>query len=149
MVADERPRGGPALKQAIHIARARASISSDMQLALRAGVHYDTLMNWYAERTAPRGHELSKVAAVLDVPLADLLAAWEGRAPDPPELHESIRELVAELRELVASQDAATAALMGALGELARKGDDPVSVPSTSTTGNGDGAADVRAARHK
>jgi hypothetical protein len=138
---DTRPRGGQALKQAIHVARARASITSDMQLALRAGVHYDTFMNWYSDRTTPRAHELSKVARVLDVPLADLLAAWEGRDVEPPALHESIRELVAELRASRASQDATTAALMHALAELARKGDPSVSVSSTSETGDGDGHA--------
>jgi transcriptional regulator with XRE-family HTH domain len=67
--------GGPALRQAIHVARARTSIDSDTQLALAAGVHYDTLMNWYSGRTTPRPHAIRKVAAILGVPYGDLLAA--------------------------------------------------------------------------
>lgn len=91
--------GGPALKRAVHVARARAGIASDAELANTAGVHYDTLMNWYAGRTVPRPAEVRKVAEALGVPYGDLLAAYDGRAPEPPALHESIERLVLELRE--------------------------------------------------
>lgn len=113
---------GQSLKSAIHVARARASIPSDMQLALRAGIHYDTLMNWYGGRTVPRPAELLKVASVLDVSLADLMGAYEGRPSEPPPLHESIRELVAELRAQRVSHDQAMAGLTRALAELASVG---------------------------
>lgn len=90
--------GGPALKQAIHVARARTGIVSDRQLAKAANVSYDTFMNWFGDKTVPRPHEVKKVADVLGVSYGDLIAAWEGRDPEPPELHEAIHELVMEMR---------------------------------------------------
>jgi hypothetical protein len=57
--------GGQALKQAIHVARARTDLTSDMGLARRAGVSYDTFMNWFGDKTVPRPHEVKKVADVL------------------------------------------------------------------------------------
>jgi transcriptional regulator with XRE-family HTH domain len=91
--------GGKALKQAIHVARARTDITSDAQLALRSGVHYDTFMNWFGDKTVPRPHEVKKVADVLGVRYGDLLAAYEGHDPQPPELHVVIRELVEQIRQ--------------------------------------------------
>lgn len=113
--------GGRALKIAIHTARARAEITSDSALALKAGVHYDTLMNWYSERTTPRPHELSKVARALDVPLNDLMAAWEGRPIEPPPVQDAMRELVEEMRLARAQQHEATMALLSAVGALIRE----------------------------
>jgi hypothetical protein len=46
--------GGLALKQAIHVARARTELTSDRQLATRAGVSYDTFMNWFGDKTRRR-----------------------------------------------------------------------------------------------
>ncbi|HEV8282343.1 MAG TPA: helix-turn-helix transcriptional regulator [Candidatus Limnocylindrales bacterium] len=119
--------GGAALKRAIHVARARTDYTSDMALAKAAGVHYDTLMNWFADKTTPRPFEVRKVAVTLGVSMADLLAAWEGRDPDPPPVQDAIRELVDELRAFVsesrmarAQQDEATMAILRALGALAR-----------------------------
>ena len=86
--------GGSRLKQAIHVARAKAGIASDVQLALRAGVSYDTLMNWYGGKTVPRGHELNKVAKATGTTVWVLQAAYEGRPPDPPPLQDAIRDLV-------------------------------------------------------
>lgn len=91
-------KGGQALKRAIHVARERAGIPSDMQLARRSGVSYDTLMNWYAERTVPRPSELKKVAEQAGTSLVALMDAYEGRDPEPPTLVEALGELVAELR---------------------------------------------------
>lgn len=98
---------GGRLKQAIHVARARANIAYDTELALRSGVSYDTLMNWYGGKTVPRGAELRKVAHVLGVAYADLMAAYEGRDPEPPPLTDAIRELVASVEELVSRLDQA------------------------------------------
>lgn len=119
--------GGTALKRAIRVARARTDITSDMELSRQAGVHYDTLMNWYGNRTTPRPFEVKKVAAVLGIPYGDLMAAWEGYDPEPPPLQDAVRELVGEMRALVAEsrlaraqQDEATMALLRALGALAR-----------------------------
>jgi transcriptional regulator with XRE-family HTH domain len=131
--------GGAALKRAIHIARARTEITSDMELARRAGVHYDTLMNWYGNRTTPRPFEVRKVAGILGVPLQDLMAAWEGYDPEPPPLQDAVRELVGEMRALIAEsrlaraqQDEATMALLRALGALARTDPDPPETPGGS-----------------
>lgn len=124
--------GGAALKKAIHVARARAGITSDMQLSLKAGVHYDTFMNWYGERTVPRPAELKKVADVLGISYADLMAVYEGRDPEPQPLQDAVSDLTDAVRELVAEireerergQDAAEAILRAAaaLGRLPNNG---------------------------
>lgn len=70
---------GLALKRAIHMARAAAGVPSDVALATTAGLRYQTLMDWYAERSRPTPGPLGKVAEALGVPVADLWAAWERR----------------------------------------------------------------------
>jgi lambda repressor-like predicted transcriptional regulator len=112
--------GGQALKQAIHVARARTDMTSDMQLSTRAGVSYDTFMNWFGDKTVPRPHEVKKVADTLGIRYADLMAAWEGRPIDPPPLQDAIRELVEELRLSRVQQHEATLALLQAVGALVR-----------------------------
>lgn len=124
--------GGQALKVAIHIARAKTDMTSDSQLARRAGVHYDTLMNWFSERTVPRPFELSKIAKVLDVSLNDLLSAWEGRPVEPPPLQDAIRELVEEMRLQRAQEHEATMALLQAIGSLVPAGPAPAGTPVDS-----------------
>jgi transcriptional regulator with XRE-family HTH domain len=131
--------GGPALKRAIHIARAKTDITSDMELARQAGVHYDTMMNWYGGRTTPRPFEVRKVATVLGVSLTDLMSAYEGYDPEPPPLQDAVRELVGEMRALIAEsrlaraqQDEATMALLRALGALARTDPAPPETPGGS-----------------
>lgn len=114
--------GGAALKRAIHVAREKQGIPSDMQLAQRAHVSYDTLMNWYADRTVPRPAELKKVADVAGTTLVALMDAYEGREPEPPTLVDAIAQLVAELRESRSQQDAATVVLLQALGAIAGQG---------------------------
>lgn len=133
----QRDRGGRALQRAIHIARARAGIPSDAALAHAAPVSYDTLMNWYADKTRPRGAELQRVAIALDVPYADLEAAYEGREKDPQPLHEAVAELTDAVRALVGEiredrergADAATAMVRAAaaLGSRATNGADTTS----------------------
>ncbi len=115
---DELEGGGAALKRAIHVGRARSGITSDTALAIRAGVHYDTLMNWYSGRTTPRPAELAKVARVLDVSLNDLLSAYEGRPLDPPPVQDAIRELVEELRLSRAQQHESTMAILQAIAAV-------------------------------
>jgi transcriptional regulator with XRE-family HTH domain len=129
MVEEERQRPGAALKAAIHVARERAGITSDRQLALKAGVSYDTLMNWYAERTTPRPAELKKVGDTVGVRLVELMDVWEGRDPQPPTLEERMGEMLDELRALSSElrlsrhqQEESTTELMRALGALARGG---------------------------
>jgi len=86
------------LKRAIHVARERAGIPSDVQLAITAGVSYDTLMNWYGGRTQPRPNELKKVADAAGTTLINLMDAYEGRDPEPPTLVDAILQLVEEMR---------------------------------------------------
>jgi transcriptional regulator with XRE-family HTH domain len=132
----EQRGGGGALKQAIHVAREQAEIPSDRQLAFKAGVSYDTLMNWFSERTVPRPAELKKVADVVGVRMVELMDVYEGRDPRTPGLEERLAELVDELRVFVhesrlsrAHQEESTAAILRALGALARPGPSPQETP--------------------
>ena len=127
--------GGSALKKAIHLARARAGIVSDMELARRAQVSYDTFMNWYGDKTVPRPHEVKKVADVLGVRYSDLLAAYEGHDPEPPPLQDAIHELVEEMRLSRAQQHETAMAIMRTLAALLPSregGGDPVGVMDLS-----------------
>jgi len=103
------------MRQAIHEARARASIDSDTDLALRAGIHYDTLMNWYSGTTTPRPAAVRKVAEVLDVPYGDLLAAYDGRPAAAIPLEQAVAELIVEIRSAVVDERRARAELMRAI----------------------------------
>ena len=94
--------GGQALKRAIHVARERAGIATDIDLAQRAHVSYDTLMNWYADRTVPRPERLLALARELPgTSYTDLMAAYSGTAAEPPPLQETVSELVNLLRPIV------------------------------------------------
>lgn len=99
-------------------ARAKPPITSDVQLAVRAGVHYDTLMNWYAGRTLPRGNALRQVADALGVKYADLQDAYDGRDPEPPTLVEAIQELVAEIRKSEQVHAESTDMILRTLGAM-------------------------------
>ena len=112
--------GGARLKQAIHIARERAELTSDIQVAVKAGISYDTLMNWFGNKTTPRPAELRKVAEALDIRYGVLMDAYEGRETEPPPLHVVIRELIAEMRLGRAQQHEATMAMLQALGLVGR-----------------------------
>lgn len=121
MATATRTGGGKALQRAIHVARARAGYTSDTQLALSAGVSYDTLMNWYGNRTTPRPHEVKKVAVTLGVPYDDLMAAYEGREREPQPLQDAIRDLIGEMRLQRVEQARATETLQKALEALLRR----------------------------
>lgn len=127
---------GARLKRAIHVARAQANILYDTDLAIRAGVSYDTLMNWFAGKTVPRGAELRRVAQVIGRTYADLMAAYEGTEPEEPELTELLRELVDELRLSRAQQDEATMAILRAVGVSLH----PAPVPPGTPAGSGNEA---------
>ena len=90
-----------ALKRAIRSARSEAGIRSDQELALKAGVHIQTIQNWMYGKTTPRPSELEKVAQALDMSMADLMAIYEGRDPAPPALQDVMRELTDEIHQLV------------------------------------------------
>lgn len=146
-VPEEREhRPGPALKQAIHVARIQAGIATDIELARRAGVSYDTLMNWYSERTTPRPAEMAKVGKVVGLRLVDLMDTWEGRDPQPPALEEVLRELVAEIRVATYEErksrialEEATATILRALGVSARPAPDPRETPRRTDVESGAG----------
>lgn len=89
------------LKRAIRTARSNANIKSDQALALRAGVHLQTIQNWMYGKTTPRPSELAKVAQALGLSMADLMAVYEGRDPEPQPLQDAVRDLTGAVRELV------------------------------------------------
>lgn len=128
----DRP-AGERLKRAIRAARVQAGFTSDMQLSVRAHVHYDTFMNWFSGKTTPRPAEVKKVAEVLGVSYAELIAVYEGRAPEPVPLQDAIRELIEEMRLSRAQQDEATLALLRALAAVVR--------PDPAPTGTRGGTA--------
>ena len=135
--------GGPALKQAIHIARERSELTSDIEVARRAGVSYDTLMNWFGNKTTPRPAELRKVADSLGIRYGELMDAWEGRETEPPPLQIAIRELIGEMRLSRAQQDEATVALLRAMASVVRGDRGPTGTP----VGNGAGLQRDRSER--
>lgn len=106
------------LKRAIRSWRNRAGITSDQELALRAGVHVQTLQNWMYGKTTPRPDQVSRVAQVLNVPMADLMAIYEGRPIEPPPLQDAIRELISELRASRREQHESMMALLQAVQAL-------------------------------
>lgn len=72
----------PTFREALRVAMARADIRSMVKLSECSGVSRNTLYSWGV--TAPKYGELSKVAGALDVPMAYLVDALEGRLwPDP------------------------------------------------------------------
>jgi transcriptional regulator with XRE-family HTH domain len=103
---------GQRLKQAIHVARERAGITSDIDLSEQADVHYDTFMNWYSGKTTPRPFQVRKVADVLGVPYGDLLAAYDGREPAAVPLEQAVAQLIVEIRASVVDERRARADMM-------------------------------------
>jgi transcriptional regulator with XRE-family HTH domain len=106
---------GERMKVAIHVERERVGITSDSELAVRSGVHYDTFMNWFSGKTTPRPFEVRKVADVLQVPYGDLLAAYEGRQPAAVPLEQAVAELIVEIRAAVVDERRARAEMMRAI----------------------------------
>lgn len=128
------------LKRALRSARSKAGITSDVDLAVRSGVHLQTIQNWMYGKTTPRPSELSKVARVLDVRMADLMAIYEGRNPEPPPLQDAIRELVAELRLSRIQQHEATMALLQAIGASIGRALEPSGKQRDTANGPGAGS---------
>lgn len=133
---------GAALKAAIHVARERAGMTSDMQLARAAGISYDTLFNWFSERTVPRPAEMKKVADVLGIRLVELMDVYEGRDPQPPGIEERLGEVVDELRALTSElrlsrhqEEESMTELMRALGLAVRTGLVPRERPPETGSG--------------
>ena len=122
------PTAGERLKREIHAARARAGIASDMELAQRSHVHYDTLMNWYSGRTVPRPGAVRQIAETLDVRFAVLMDAYEGKDAEPPELKEAIAILVDEIRSSLVEERRARAQLMRVITAAITSAMEPVGV---------------------
>ena len=138
---------GQRIRHEIHVARARnTELTSDSALALAAGVHYDTLMNWYSGKTMPRPFHVRKVATILQVPYSELLAAYEGTAPPDQPLHVAVAELVAEIRSVVETEKRASvqrdrmiADALRAVAAVLSPVADAVPVMSREKVGNGHG----------
>lgn len=103
---------GDRLKRAIRVSREMVGITSDSELSRQAGVHYDTLMNWYGGRTTPRPFEVRKIAGVLGVAYGDLLAAYDGREPAAVPLEQAVADLIVEIRAAVVDERRARAEMM-------------------------------------
>ncbi len=86
-----------------------------MELAKRAHVSYDTLMNWYSGRTIPRATGVKQVAEAMGVKYVKLLDAYEGNDPEPPELKEAVGLLIDEIRSSMVDERRARAQLMRAV----------------------------------
>jgi transcriptional regulator with XRE-family HTH domain len=91
---------GQRLDRAIRAATLRRPGLTVTGLARAAAIQRDTVYKWFEGNTAPRTAELARVADVLDVPLAELLNAYQGREPPAlaptlsPELLDAIEERV-------------------------------------------------------
>lgn len=109
-----------ALKRALRAARAKVGIESDGDLAVRAGVHLQTIQNWMYGKTMPRPSEMNKVARVLGLRLDELMAVYEGREPEPKPLQDSIRELVGSIDSLVEEMRRGRAVQAGVLEGIER-----------------------------
>lgn len=73
---------GRALERAVKLLLAqRQDFQSIRGLARAAGIQANTLTNWFAGKTSPQSAVLQKVAETLDVPVAALWDAYEGREP--------------------------------------------------------------------
>lgn len=139
------PEAGERLKRAIHVARATTDVTSDMELARQAGVHYDTLMNWFSGRTTPRPFEVRKVGEVLGIGYGELLAAYEGRPAPAVPLEQAVADLIAEIRIALVDERHARAELMRAIASSIAVaisappsvGLDPAEAPDLARNGNG------------
>lgn len=129
---------GQRLKRAIHVARSRSRFTSDVQLALAAHVHYDTLMNWYGGRTVPRPASIKQIADALDIPYADLMAAYDDRQPEAVPIEQAVADLIVEIRVAMVEERQARASLMRTIAAALAAA---VSVPSTLSNGNGETTA--------
>ena len=77
-------------------------------------------MNWFGDKTVPRGAELQKVARALGIGYSNLEAAYEGRDPEPQPLQDAIRDLVEAISALVGRLDVLTAGQATVAGEMMR-----------------------------
>lgn len=90
-----RDRGDPAaLKRAIEIAMPVARLTSWEALAIRSGVHVDTIKGWFPETGRAHGPSLDsllKVADACEVDLSRLVDAYQGREPKPDSAEAALR----------------------------------------------------------
>lgn len=137
-MGDPGREAGQRLKRAIHVARAQSRFTSDMQLALAAHIHYDTLMSWYSGRTVPRPASVKQIADAMGASYPDLMAAYEGvDAPAVP-LEQAVADLIAEIRVALVEERQARSSLMRTIAAALAAA---VSVPSTLSNGNGETTA--------
>ena len=107
----------PVLLKAITIARDRADVPSVSELSRRSGVSRNTIYGWTGGKHEPQFAQLSAVAGVLDVPMAYLVDAYEGRLwvdpqtrepiPDARAIEDQVRQLVRVALERIRAEDGA------------------------------------------
>lgn len=105
------------LRDAIDVAMRRQKIKTIVDLVERSHVSRNTIYGWTAGKRTPQFAQLSAVAGALDVPMAYLVDAYEGRLwPDPQTrephadqgaVEDQVRQLVREAVERIRAEDAA------------------------------------------
>lgn len=120
---------GERFEEYIRIAIAKSkTVHSPAELIRAAKLHPNTLydlFNGVTDNPGPR--TIAALARVLEVPVSDLWAVWEGREVEPPPLVDVLRELAPDLHELVIllraqADDAVLAAVREALEERRQRG---------------------------
>lgn len=87
---------GQRLRRAIEEGIGRSTdVRSISALCRVAHLNRNTIYAWFTGKAVPSSQALSRVAHALDMSLMDLVAAWEGRYPEPTE--EAIRDLTDRL----------------------------------------------------
>ena len=110
---DEAQAAGDRLWAAITMARGRRTVTD---VAKEAGVLRQTLYKWSKGGT-PNLIELRKVARELGVPVASLVAAWDG--PSAPESAGTTNDLSAATQAVLEAQGAKIEGLRDAVRDLA------------------------------
>lgn len=98
---------GARLRRAIEEGIGRSTdVRSISALCRVARINRNTIYAWFTGKAVPSSQLLSRVAHALDMSLMDLVAAWEGRYPEPTE--ELVRELIDRLDGLSRRLDTIT-----------------------------------------
>lgn len=91
---------GKRLRDYMRTAMSRAEIDTVSELARRGGVGRDTLQAWWRGERQPTPLPGGRVAKVLGVTYAELLAAWDGSPADlePQQLIAAFEWAIAQVR---------------------------------------------------
>ena len=85
MENDEAKARGAALRGYLLRVMAAAGVRSFAELARRAGIRENTIVEWWSKGKVPSNDSLGKIARALGLPggASDLIAAYEGRRAGP------------------------------------------------------------------